>query len=234
MNLIYQNMFLQKPMVEANLVSKNFTRKSLWLAIALIFFACSNDDSGGNKKDNDYVDKEKEKALYCSGYTFRDKVCCNKIDGIKIIDTQDCRNLGGQIKEAISTSHDVNIANLCPYYFTRNDDGCNTTSDCLVGSECTSYVRSEHCKAYGGTVIPSEDCSGYRSGSTIIVHCNSSFGCEPNNQNWCIDVGGKKVSVCKGYENYTYCIRASGFCDYLDRSSCITLKGTPVSTSCFN
>jgi hypothetical protein len=169
------------------------------LMLALAFtFSCS--------------DEKDEKDLYCRDYIFRDQVCSNKIDGINVIDAQDCRNLGGKVEEEEILSWGL---------------GCsNKYINCLVGSYCVSSVPFSSCNANGGTMVAS--CSGYETGGRVI--CNKNSNCDYiSGIKSCLVGGGIVVSSCTGY---VYCLRsAGGYCQYLKNADCNRLSGTSVSAS---
>jgi hypothetical protein len=170
----------------------------LMLAIALI--SCSSDSSD-----------KKEEILYCRDYIFRDQVCSNKIDGINVIDTQDCRNLGGKIETA-------EIYGI----------GCsNKQINCQVDSYCVSNVKYSVCKANNGSMVSS--CSGYPNSGSGQAVCNKGSSCSYIFISSCLMSEGMIVSSCTGY---VYCqSTGSGLCTYLKSSSCTGNSWKSVSVS---
>ncbi len=206
--------------------------KTLLIIITFIFLIACGQDTGSDFQNSSSSSSYYRTFLLCDEYTFRGGIYCNEIDGIKVLSKEECRSMGGEIKEVTQSKQEAYYLRCTRSYAVEKEDGHYKDVYCLANSTCTDNVSAQFCSNYGGKAISSKECSLYSNGQKIIVHCNSSFGCEPQSVTGCLNKGGKQVSVCKGYEDYGYCDR-DGLCSYISANDCYVRKGTQTKNSCY-
>jgi uncharacterized protein (TIGR02145 family) len=110
---------------------------SIVLATAFTFSCSSDSDESNSPEINN---NSSSSVLYCHDYTFRGNTLCSTINGINVIDSQDCRSLGGEIRE----------------------EACNATGSCERDGRCMENSIRSSCKAFSGIFTFNGKCNTSR------------------------------------------------------------------------